>query len=296
MVGRKAVSEPARQAPVVSTRPSERATGRTPVPPPAEPLGVRLARARRMGRWPWLPVTLAVVLATLGMIGLGFWQYDRLVTRRAINTRIALQRAAPPVRLDPAAALRDPARFADRSVTVSGRWDYSREIVLRNRSYTDIPGFHIVTPLILDQSGDAILVDRGWIPYDRADPGRRAELPRPPTGSVAGIARLSQPTPPGAPPAATPAMSAVGTIDSWNRVDIAALQRTMSYRLLPLWVEELPRGGGLALPLPDPDLTLDDGPHLAYAIQWWAFAAILLAGYVILMTQPPSSRAKNDGN
>lgn len=280
----------ATHAPAVGDDTIAPGTRRAPTPPAAEPLGVRVARSRRMVRWPWLPLTIAVLLAALGMAGLGWWQYERLMTRRAINTRIAAQRAAPPTSLNLAVARRDPASLADRPVIVTGRWDYAHEIVLRNRSYTDIPGFHIVTPLLLGAGGEAILVDRGWIPYDRGDPGRRAELPRPPTGTVAGIARLSQVTPPGGPPAATPAMSAVGTIDSWNRVDIAALQRTVDYQLLPLWVEEMPRAGDLELPIPNPNLTLDDGPHLAYAIQWWAFAAILLVGYFILMTQPPSAR------
>jgi surfeit locus 1 family protein len=37
-----------------------------------------------------------------------------------------------------------------------------------------------------------------------------------------------------------------------------------------------------SLPRPDPDIALDEGPHLFYAIQWFAFALIAGLGYVAL--------------
>lgn len=242
-------------------------------------------------------MTLLVLLLTGGMIGLGFWQYDRLVARRAINAGIQARRAVPAAPLDPAVASRDPASLVDRQVTVTGRWDYQGEIVLRNRFYFDAPGFHVLTPLLLDGGNQAVLVDRGWLPYDRADPGRRKEFQQAARGTVVGLVHPTQPTRPGDPPAATRAASAVGPIDAWSRVDLAAIQQHLGYPLLPVWVEALPTaplpttvapgGSNIPLPLPDPNLQLDDGPHLGYAIQWWAFAAILVVGYFLLTTQPP---------
>jgi surfeit locus 1 family protein len=40
---------------------------------------------------------------------------------------------------------------------------------------------------------------------------------------------------------------------------------------------ELPAGGG-GVPRRIPPPSLDEGPHLNYAIQWFAFAAIALIG------------------
>ena len=44
---------------------------------------------------------------------------------------------------------------------------------------------------------------------------------------------------------------------------------------------QVPTGGELPLPAPLPEPT--DGPHLSYAIQWFAFATIAAIGYVVLL-------------
>ena len=46
---------------------------------------------------------------------------------------------------------------------------------------------------------------------------------------------------------------------------------------IPEWCKPLPR--------PDPATDLGEGPHLGYAIQWFAFALILLAGYLTITYQ-----------
>ena len=40
-----------------------------------------------------------------------------------------------------------------------------------------------------------------------------------------------------------------------------------------------------ASPAPVPEVALSEGGHLGYAIQWFAFAGILLAGYAMFFHQ-----------
>ena len=42
------------------------------------------------------------------------------------------------------------------------------------------------------------------------------------------------------------------------------------------------------MPAPIPEL--DDGPHLSYAFQWFAFATIATVGYVILVRREVADR------
>jgi surfeit locus 1 family protein len=53
----------------------------------------------------------------------------------------------------------------------------------------------------------------------------------------------------------------------------------MPYPLLPFFVAQTstPSGSG-EHPIPDPEIDLTDGPHLSYAMQWFAFAIIALGG------------------
>ena len=247
---------------------------------PRSAVGDRLGRARTLVRGRRLALTLLVLLAAGVMVGLGFWQFGRLTTRRAINATIEQRRAQPPITLDANTA--DPATIAERQVTVSGTWDYAGEVVLRNRAYEELTGVHLLTPLRIDGSDRAILVDRGWIPYTEADPDKRRAYQKPERGTVQGLAHESRP-PSGTPPDNSPAARQ----DAWFNADVTSIQRQVPYPLLTVWVEQAAVLGRAELPIPDPNLALDDGPHLGYTIQWWGFAAILLAGYVVVMTQEP---------
>jgi len=71
-------------------------------------------------------------------------------------------------------------------------------------------------------------------------------------------------------------------LDAWFHVDVTRIQQQTGYPLLPAYIEQLPAPGDLALPRRDPLTDLGEGPHLSYAIQWFSFALILLAGYLVM--------------
>ena len=123
-----------------------------------------------------------------------------------------------------------------RRATVTGAFDVANEVVLRNRSYNESAGVHILTPLRITGSDAAILVDRGWIPYDAAP-----ELPAnfaPPPGEVQvqGILRRGQTRTSSLAPV-DPAPPAGGRLDAWHRADLARIQEQMPYPLLPVFME-----------------------------------------------------------
>lgn len=101
-----------------------------------------------------------VILATL--IFLGFWQLDRLEQRRAANAARLAALAQPALPLTPET---DPATVIGRRVVVSGVFRNEESIVLRGRrSDSGVDGVHLVTPLQIEGSEYAVLVDRGWLP------------------------------------------------------------------------------------------------------------------------------------
>lgn len=55
----------------------------------------------------------------------------------------------------------------------------------------------------------------------------------------------------------------------------------MPYPLLAMYLEALPEAGAPPgrFPRPAPEIELSEGSHLVYAIQWFSFAFIALAGY-----------------
>ena len=226
----------------------------------------------------WRLLTLLVAAAVIGMGSLGAWQLQRLGQRRTLNADLQARLDAPVVELTAAGA--DPAGLDFRRVQVQGTFDPGAEIILRNQARQDAPGVHLLTPLRLAGSDQAVLVDRGWIPYDA--PATRYPAPG---GVIAieGIARAGQPRTGWLSPRDPALTAAMPRLQSWYRVDIARIQEQTPYPLLPVFVQQTGGFVSGALPAADVDIELSDGPHLSYAIQWFAFAATLLIGYPLLL-------------
>ena len=231
------------------------------------------------GRRLWM--TLLVVVGVVALCRLGIWQLDRRVQRRAINTTIDTRMAQPALPLTGAPV--DPEAIEYRRVEARGVFDPSQEIVLRNRSLDGAPGVHLITPLRLKGSDTAVLVDRGWIPLGQAGADLRRAFVVPGEVVVEGIVRRSQENTGG--PQDLLAGPDGRRLEAWFRVDIPRIQQQTGYPLLPVFVEQQPAPGDPTLPRRAPTTDLGEGSHLGYAIQWFAFAIILLAGYLSVMYQ-----------
>jgi cytochrome oxidase assembly protein ShyY1 len=217
-----------------------------------------------------------VVAATC--VRLGIWQLHRLEWRRAYNASVTagLSPAPSPIQrvLD---GETDPTNLSFRRAVATGTYDASREVILYGRTQNDTPGNHVLTPLVLP-GGSAVIVDRGWIPFDPEQPTPVQGAAAAPTGTVTVTGVLFPPDSTAPPTGA----SAVATV---REVDLTQLQVEMPYRLLPVYLllgeQTPPQPGGVPSPGSLPELT--EGPHLSYAYQWFSFAVIAVLGYGLLL-------------
>lgn len=232
------------------------------------------------GSWPLKHLFALVLFVTLVL--LGFWQLDRLEQRRAANAARLAVLAQNPATLTGAEP--DLSALLGRRVRLSGTFLNNESVVLRGqKSDSGIDGVHLLTPLRLSGSGTAVLVDRGWLPASQRDPSALAAYAVTREITIEGVALAPQTRPDS--PLAPRDLPLPGEerIDAWVRVDVAAIQAQLSVPLLPLYVEQLPEEGAPPLPRPRDPRRLDEGPHLSYALQWFAFAAILAVGYALLI-------------
>lgn len=223
-----------------------------------------------------------VILATL--IVLGFWQLDRLEQRRAANATRLAALAQPALPLTPAT---DPATVIGRRVVVSGVFRNEESVVLRGRrSDSGVDGVHLLTPLQIEGSEYAVLVDRGWLPSAQGATTAYA-VTRPVT--IEGIAQAPQLRPDSPLAGRDLPLPGETRINAWLRVDVPAIQQQVGAPLLPLFIEQLP-DGSTSLPRPPDPYRLDEGPHLSYALQWFTFAGIIGVGYLLLLRQEVQRR------
>ncbi len=227
----------------------------------------------------WIFATLLALVGAAACARLGVWQLDRLEQRRAFNSHYLAVRAMPPLDLN-AEADADLAALEYRAVVVRGTYDFANQVALRNQYYNQRYGYHMLTPLRLDD-GRAVLVDRGWIPAEGNDaPSAWTRYDGAAPAQVQGMIRLGEtkiPLGANSDPALAPGQA---RLDFWNFVNLERLAAQVPYPILPVYIQPNPDAGAAEPPIPyQPEIELTEGPHMGYALQWFAFAAILLIGY-----------------
>jgi surfeit locus 1 family protein len=234
---------------------------------------------------PFLLLSLGIAIIAPALTGLGLWQLARLGERRALNAQIRARLELPLLTLT-GAPITDAAALDYRRVTASGVYDFANEIVLKNRAYQGTPGVHVLTPLRIADGHAAVLVDRGWIPYEQSAPEARAVY-HAPTGevTVAGLARLPQTRASFLLPADPTPGPDLPRPDAWYWVNLEQIQAQLSYSVLPVFIELEAQPDKTQLPITGYEVDLTDGPHLSYAIQWFALAAIAVAGPLVYWRQ-----------
>jgi cytochrome oxidase assembly protein ShyY1 len=223
-------------------------------------------------RW----VLLIVFVAVLGVafISLGNWQLDRLAQRKERNATTIANEQNPIQPYDQVFA--HPITDADQwqRVEARGTFDADHQYVVRYRSNGGTDGYEVVTPL--RTATGVVLVDRGFIPLER---GTRipSVAPAPPPGEVTVVGHVRR-NERGRRAATTPVGNQMRLINS------NAIATTLPYGITSgyiglLTVQPEQQGGFQPIRLPD----LSEGPHFWYAVQWFLFTAIGVAGIVVFI-------------
>lgn len=233
-----------------------------------------------------MKVTVRGALAVIFVLGmcalcvrLGFWQLDRLEQRRARNAAVRANTARPPLALDSAALAGDPQAFEWRRAEAAGRYHHAGDMVLRGRSRDGRPGVHLVSPLVM-ANGRVVMVNRGWVPSpDGSTADVRALRTRGPVRVRGVLLPITT-----QPDHGLPIGGRAGADTTWRRVDLAAARARSPGPVIPLSLQQLPDGAeGETPPVPEPLPELSEGNHLSYAVQWFSFAAIGLAGLAVML-------------
>ncbi|HEY9152608.1 MAG TPA: SURF1 family protein, partial [Anaerolineales bacterium] len=162
-----------------------------------------------------------------------------------------------------------------------GTYDFQNQIATRDQYNGVQPGYHLFTPLRL-ADGEAVLVDRGWIPSDgNSMPADWRQYDQAGQVTVSGIIRLAQTQPtPGSD--ADPTLTSHQTrLDFWVYVNMDRIRRQIPYPILPVYIQLTPIPNRTDPPIPILEsLDLSDGStNLNYAIQWCLFAVLFIVGY-----------------
>lgn len=192
--------------------------------------------------------TLIVVLAVVAMIGLGFWQLQRRDAKQALLASYSSNAALPPLALPPP-PIADDMLFRRMSAVCADPGDIARAA---GRTADGRSGYRLIQSCTDPRTRTRFKVELGVA----GDPAFQARWTG---GTVTGLYTLAP--------------------------DGASLIERLLGRApppTPMLVPAAPLAPGLAASrLPDPSSIPNN--HLAYAVQWFAFAIIALVIFILAL-------------
>lgn len=212
----------------------------------------------------WIGGFIFCIIFSIATVFLGEWQMDRRMEKLDEINKIVDNYDIDPVPYAEAGHLFKNFEEQHKWTPVIVQGEYLEEdtLVARNRPRAGVPGFEVLVPF-LTESGDRILVDRGWLPIgeDATAPGT---VPAPPEGQARIIVRVvpGEGTINRDAPAGQVASINLPTVNEQLDYDIAE----EAYGLM---AGESPQMDVVPQQMPEPQR--DEGPHLSYSMQWFTF-------------------------
>ena len=205
------------------------------------------------------------------LVWLGAWQVQRLHWKEDLIARMSDRMVSEPLgvaEIEARLGAGEDVEFL--RATATGRFVHDRELFVFTTLDGEM-GWNVVTPLETDD-GNAVLVDRGFIPYDLKDPARRAESRPAGQVSVTGAVRPRS----SAPAPFAPDNDVDANVWHWWALPAMAEAAGLE-RASPFILQAEPRPGDPAWPrasVPDPASL--SNRHLGYAVTWFGLAAMLV--------------------
>lgn len=221
----------------------------------------------------WLGYLVLAAVFAMACVFLGRWQMDRRAETLAEINRVNSNYSAAPV---PFEDIRqqfeqlDPEREWTQ-VQLRGTYDAANQRIVRNRPLNGQPGYEAVVPLRL-ADGQTVVIDRGWLPIGNNTPGRPDSVPAPPEGTVTVVARLKP---------AEPQLDRGALDGQLASIDLKTYASELGYPLLTgaygQLASETPSAQTMPVAFPKP--STDEGTHLSYSLQWFAFGVLMFVAF-----------------
>ena len=216
-------------------------------------------------------LTVAAIVVASVTFSLGQWQLRRAAQKQALMYAIEAQSNQSILKAADLANFKNLQDAVHRQATLKGIWRADHTVFLDNRQMNGKTGLLAVTPLVLDGTGQVVLVQRGWALRNFAD---RSALPtiQTPTGPVTVRGRIAPP------PSKLYEFKGLDAGPIRQNIDISAFSRETALALLPIsMVQTGPANEGLLRDWAAPNVGIDK--HYGYAFQWFGLCALVVGLY-----------------
>lgn len=233
-----------------------------------------------------LVLTVAALIAVAGTLSLGLWQLGRAQQKLELQAAADARSASPLIDTAALYSAADPTQLLYGRVHIRGTWVPGATVFLDNRQMDARVGFYVMTPLLPEGGGAAILVQRGWLPRNFVN---RDHLPMVETAT--GVVALDGLIVP--PPSKLYELGSAATGVIRQNLDLSQFGMELRLPLLSVTLQQTGTpGDGLLRRWPAPNLGI--GKHYGYAFQWFALAALMTALYLWFQIVRPFLKRSKD--
>ena len=214
-----------------------------------------------------------ILFAMAAFVALGIWQIERLSWKLDLIARVDQRIHAEPVAA-PEGRNINPAEDEYLRVKATGTLDNSKETFVYTSTELG-PGYWVMTPLML-ADGNAILINRGFVPSEKRDPKTRAEGQLSGTVTITGLLRPTEPK-------GSLLQSNDPATGWWYSRDVAAIAADKGVaKAEPYFIDADATPNPGASPVGGLTRVVFPNSHLSYAITWFAMA-IMMAGLLAVV-------------
>jgi len=245
----------------------------------------------RIGQFEHKPTVVVFVLYLVflgALLSLGTWQLNRAAQKSAILAKASRSAEAEAVSVDSLSNLISAAEQHTR-VLVVGTYVPDKQFLWDNRVHKGQAGFEVIAPVLL-KSGDAVLVNRGWVPpgatrENLPDVTLSAELQ---TQTLEFDGLFSRPS------KGLASGAAFEPAGDWPKIlqyfDYAAMEQQLGFSLVegvlqPQTASAPNDRSDLYTANWEPTEAMGPAKHYSYAFQWFAMAVALSVLYVVYNTR-----------
>jgi surfeit locus 1 family protein len=223
---------------------------------------------------PRLAASLAVAVLLPLFLYLGYWQLQRAEEKRLLQAEYDARASGPAVQVERRVQRAEELQFY--RVVARGYYETDYQILIDNRVHQGRVGYHVITPLRLQDSGVRLLVNRGWIALGEG----RDRLPA--ADAPGGLQQVSGVATAPAEKYFTLARPEPGWQRVWQNMDLARYSASVPFPVQPVVVLLDPESAAGCFARDWGRLDAGISVHQGYAFQWFMLAAALASLYLFL--------------
>lgn len=236
-----------------------------------------------IGNWVYSPKLLTSLLAFIFIylfVSLGFWQLDRAEFKRNLYSDFESRQSAVAINFNLKENQQlDKEALIWRKVEARGEFLEQHQVLLDNQVEDTHAGYFVYTPFRLAQTGQVVLVNRGWL---LADTNRAISPDLNLTEGIVSIIGVVKEEPKtGLLLKEMPPEKMTDSTYRVQKLNLEEIAKHTNEKLLPYLIRlepESEHGYKRKWRLPGSG----ENTHMGYAFQWFAFATALLIIYLVL--------------